>query len=196
MPLGARSQAWPVRGQDIRANVEIPFMLAAEGGKYDLRLQRDAGGPETLTVTIPAGIDSGSAIRLAGQGTPGFDGGQPGDLLVAVTIARHPWFRRDGANILLDIPISIAECALGTKVDIPTLSDGIVTLTIPPGTSSGAKLRLKGKGLRDRRTGNRGDMFAVVKIAAPKDPDDRSKELLAELSDTLKQTPRAGLWSS
>lgn len=193
---GARPQEWPVRGQDIRANVEVPFMLAAEGGKYDLRLQRDVSDPETLTVTIPAGIDSGSAIRLAGQGTPGFNGGQSGDLLVSITIAHHPWFKRDGANILLDIPITVTECGLGTKVDIPTLSDGTVTLTVPPGTSSGAKLRLKGKGLRDRRTGNRGDMFAVVKVAAPKELDERSKELLAELSDALEQKPRAGLWAS
>lgn len=192
---GAQQRDWPMRGQDIRASIEVPFQLAAEGGRYDLHLKRDASSDsQTLTVTIPAGIDTGSVIRLAGQGTPGINGGQAGDLLVSLTVARHPWFRREGANILLDVPISLTESALGTKADIPTLLDGTVTLTIPPGTSSGAKLRLKEKGIRDRATGRRGDMLAVVKVVAPRQIDDASKKLLQELSETLGQTPRQGVW--
>lgn len=149
---GGRSD-WPVRGQDIQASIEVPFMLAAEGGKYDLRFQRDSGSsPETLSVTIPAGVDSGSVIRLSGQGTPGANGGAAGDLFVSLNVAKHPWFRREAANVLLDVPISLAECGLGAKVDILTISDGTITLTIPPGTNSGMKLRLRGKGIRDGRT--------------------------------------------
>ncbi len=186
---------WPVRGHDIRTEVQIPFQMAAEGGTYDLRLQREGhSSAETLAVAIPAGIETGSVVRLAGQGTPGVNGGAPGDLLVSLTIARHPWFRREAANILLEIPISLSEAALGTRVDIPTVLDGVLTLTIPPGTSSGSKLRLRGKGIRDRRSGNRGDMFAIVKIAAPKELDERSRELLEELKSIQKSDCRSGLW--
>ncbi len=191
---GSQRRDWPVRGQDIRAEVEVPFSLAAEGGRYDLHLKRDSGATETLTVNIPEGVDTGSVIRLSGQGTPGMNGGKPGDLLVTIRVARHPLFRREGSRILLDVPISITECALGTKVEIPTLRDGNVTLTIPPGTSSGAKLRLREKGIRDRRSGKRGDMIAVVKIVAPKRLDDRAKELLTNLQQHLSEDPRSGLW--
>lgn len=194
---GGQSQGreWPMRGQDVRAEVEVPFMLAADGGKYDLQLQRDPSSKtETLTVNIPAGIDDGSVIRLAGQGTPGVNGGTNGDLLVSIKVASHPWFRRDGSNVLLDLPISVTESALGTKADIPTLRDGTVTLTIPSGTSSGAKLRLREKGIRDRRSGKYGDMYAVVKIVAPKDVDERSKQLFEELNESLRHNPREALW--
>ena len=194
---GTQAREWPIRGQDIRAEIEIPFLLAADGGKYDLHLKRDpSAAAETLSVNIPVGIDSGNVIRLAGQGTPGMNGGQAGDLLVSIQVAPHPWFRRDGTNVLLDLPLTITECALGTKADIPTLRDGTVTLTVPPGTSSGARLRLKGKGIRDRRSDVFGDMFAIIKIVAPK-PDavnDRVRELLSELDETLEQSPRASLW--
>jgi len=191
----SQGREWPIRGQDVRAELEVPFILAADGGKYDLQLKRDpASKAETLTVTIPPGIDDGSVIRLAGQGTPGVNGGANGDLLVSVRVAAHPWFRRDGSNVLLDLPISVTESALGTRVDIPTLRDGTVTLTIPPGTSSGSKLRLREKGIRDRRSGKYGDMYAVVKIVAPKDVDEHAKKLLDELNESLHQTPREALW--
>jgi curved DNA-binding protein len=121
--FGGRQQAWPIRGNDIRTQVDIPFVLAAEGGKYDLRFQRDASSPtETLTVTVPAGVDTGTVIKLSGQGTPGMNGGANGDMLVSLTVLPHPWFRREGANILLEIPISITEAALGTKADVPTFA--------------------------------------------------------------------------
>jgi len=187
---------WPIRGQDVRSKIEVPFMLAAEGGTYELRFPRGSGLPsEVLSITVPAGVDTGSVIRLSGQGTPGINGGAAGDLLVSLNVAPHPWFRREAANVLLEIPISITECALGTKVDVPTVSDGVVTLTIPPGTSSGAKLRLRNKGIRDRRTGEHSHMLAVVKIVAPKDIDDRTKELLEELKTTCQQDCRATLWA-
>ncbi len=191
---GGRSD-WPMRGQDVRAEIEIPFLLAAEGGTYELRFQRDSSSPsETLSITVPGGVDTGSVIRLSGQGTPGINGGTAGDLFVSLNVAPHPWFRREGANVLLELPISVTECALGTKVDVPTVSDGVVTLTVPPGTSSGAKLRLREKGIRDRRTGKHGHMLAVVKIVAPKDIDDRTRELLEELKTTCQQDCRATLW--
>ena len=195
--FGAGQAEWPVRGQDIRTEVQIPFSLAAEGGKWELRLQRDGGAKaETLSVTVPAGIDSGSVIRLAGQGAPGHNGGAAGDLLVSIEIAPHPWFRREGANVLLEIPVSLAESGLGTKVDIPTVQDGVVTLTIPPGTSSGSRLRLREKGIRDRRTGKRGDMMAIIKVVAPRNPDERTRQILEELNTASPADCRDGLWSS
>ena len=107
---------------------------------------------------------------------------------------RIPYFRRDGNDLLLDLPLTITEATLGTRVDVPTLSDGLVTLTIPPGTSSGAKLRLKGKGLPDLKTHVHGDQYAVVKIVVPKELDERTRRLLEDLAAAIPQHPRRGLW--
>lgn len=186
---GSRQQA----GQDVQAEVDVPFQVAAEGGSHDIHLDR-SGKAEHLTVKIPAGVDSGSVIRLAGLGEPGHAGGPPGDLLITVRVAPHPWFRRDGANLLLDLPLTITEAAMGAKVEVPTLSEGKVTLTIPPGTSSGAKLRLRGKGILDRATKQPGDQFVVVKIVVPGNLSDRAKELLQELQTAAPLNPRVGLW--
>jgi DnaJ-class molecular chaperone len=181
------------RGQDLRTEITIPFTLAASGGEYDVHLQRN-GAAETLTVKVPAGIRDGGTVRLAGQGQAGSGGAPAGDLLIGVRLAPHPYFRREGNNVLLDVPLTIAEAALGARVDVPTLTEGTVTLTIPPGTSSGAKLRLKGKGFPDPRTHERGDQFAVVKIVVPRDPAPRARELLEELAKVDATHPRQGLW--
>ncbi|MCE9528840.1 MAG: J domain-containing protein, partial [Planctomycetales bacterium] len=185
-----RSQA----GQDVQAELEVPFEIAAEGGTQDIRLDR-GGQLEHLSVKIPPGVDNGSVIRLGGQGEPGHRGGTPGDLLVTVRVAAHPYFRREGANLLVDLPLTITEAALGAKVEVPTLSEGRVWLTVPAGASSGAKLRLRGKGILDRSTKERGDQFAVVKIVVPTKLNERAKELLKELESAAPQTPRSGLWS-
>src|SRR5262249_32929550 len=141
----------------------------------------------------PPGVESGSVIRLAGQGEPGRNQGPTGDLLVTIRVLPHAFFRREGNNLVFDLPVTISEAALGAKVDVPTLSEGKVTLTIPPGTSSGTKLRLRGKGAPDRQTHARGDQFAVIKIVVPK-PNPRAEELLNELAQVLPQQPRQGLW--
>ncbi len=192
---GSGRADWPIPGQDIRLETRIPFQLAVEGGSWDIHVPREDGSSETLSVTIPPGIDTGSVIRLAGQGRPGINGGKPGDLLVALTVTPHPWFRREGANILLEIPITLSEAALGTKVDIPTVLDGTVTLTIPPGTASGSRLRLRGKGIRDRRTGRRGDMLASIRIVPPKQLSPAMRELLEKLKTLETEDCRAGLWT-
>ena len=194
-PFGSRRAPWPIRGQDVHTQLEIPFQLAAEGGKYDLHLQHsDLTPAEILCVSIPAGIDTGSLIRLSGQGEPGINAGAPGDLLVSIRVSPHPYFRRDRLNLLLDVPISVAEATLGGKVEIPTLQDGTVVLTIPSGSSSGTKLRLKEKGILDRRIGRRGDQFAVLKIVTPKGLSDRARELMREFQQFAPESPREGLW--
>lgn len=188
-----QSRRGPRRGDDVEVEVDIPFQIAVEGGKYELSLDR-GGKHESLSVKIPAGVDSGSLVRLAGQGHPGGNGGPAGDLLVRIRVAAHPWFRREGNNLLVDVPVTISEAALGAKVEVPTLSEGMVVVTIPPGTSSGAKLRLKGKGVLDRSTKERGDLYVIVKIVVPRKMGDRAKQLLQELAEVEAYSPRGGLW--
>jgi DnaJ-class molecular chaperone len=139
----------PQAGQDVEMEIEIPFHVGVEGGPHGLPIRRQNGSVERLNVKVPAGVDTGSVIRLSGQGQPGQLGGPAGNLRLTVKVAPHPYFRREGNNILLDVPISPPEAVLGTKVEVPTVKEGNVTLTIPPGTSSGAKLRLSGLGAPD-----------------------------------------------
>ncbi len=194
---GARTQrrgpARPQKGQDAETSIDIPFTTAAEGGTYDLTVSI-GGNSERLTVRIPAGIESGKSIRLGGQGHPGMHGGQNGDLLVKVRVAPHPWFRREGSSLFVDVPVTLPEAALGAKVDVPTLSEGRISVTVPAGASSGTKLRLREKGVVDPKTGQRGDLFAVLKIIVPKDLDDESRQLLEQFADRNPDDPRAELW--
>lgn len=175
----------PQKGQDIKTSIQIPFQMAATGGSYDLNINN-----QRLTAQIPAGIESGKSIRLSGQGHPGQHGAPNGDLLVTVHVMQHPYFRRDGSNVLVDVPVTITEAALGAKIDVPTLTEGTVTMTLPPGTSSGAKLRLKGKGFMNLKTKQPGDQLAVIKIVVPKEIDERSRELLEELAPLIEDSPR------
>ncbi len=180
-------------GQDLDIEVEIPFQIAAEGGDYDLFLQR-GGRDEHLTIKIPAGIDTGKIIRLSGQGHPGTGGGKPGDLMVRVVVAKHPWFRREGRDLIVEVPVTVTEAALGAKVDVPTLSEGTVLVTIPPGTSSGSKMRLKAKGVVFHATKQRGDLYAIVKIVLPPQLSPKAQELLKEFATEAAFNPRGGLW--
>jgi len=188
---GGRTRGPRIRpGADVQADLEIPFEIAALGGKQDLVFRG-----EELTVKISAGVDTGTVIRLAGQGEPGIGpGAPPGDLHVRLVVAPHRYFRREGRNLLIDLPLTITEAALGAKVDVPTLDEGQVTLTIPPGTSSGSKLRLRGKGIPDLAGGQRGDQFALIKIIVPPKPNDKVRKLLEELGEAAHQEPRKGLW--
>lgn len=183
----------PARGQDLEAKVRISFETAARGGSVDIQLDAD-GSSSKLAVKIPPGVDNGSVIRLAGQGQPGRLGGPAGDLRLTIEVEAHAYFRREGANILVDVPITPSEAVLGAKIEVPTLTDGTVVLTVPPGTSSGTKLRLRGKGAIDQQTRQPGDQFVVIKIVVPKDPAEKSRKLYQELSE-LESSPRTGLWS-
>jgi len=191
---GGRRPPRAQQGQNIDVEIRVPFQVGIEGGEHELTLQT-GGRVEKLTVKVPAGISDGGKVRLAGQGQPGAGGGSAGDVIVTVKIAGHPWFWRDGNNLMVEIPITPSEAALGAKVDVPTLSDGTVVMTIPPGTSSGAKLRLRGKGAPDPRTGNRGDQLAQLKIVSPKELSPEAAELFRQLQEAAPQAPRDGLWS-
>ena len=190
-PGGAGARTRARKGADVRTTITVPFAVAARGGEYELNIDR-GGARESLTVKIPPGVAEGGTMRLAGKGEPGGPGGTPGDLLLTVKSAPHPVFRRDGANLLMDLPLTPAEAALGAKVDVPTLSEGTVTLTIPPGTSGGAKLRLRGKGVSNPKAED-GDQIVQTKIVVPKPLGDRQRELYEELKE-LDPDVRAGAW--
>lgn len=189
---GAQARG-PAKGSDLRTEATVAFQTAASGGQHELQLNRD-GTVERLTVKIPAGVDDGAVIRLAGQGQPGSHGGPAGDLLLTIHVAPHPYFRRDGNNLLLDVPITPSEAALGAKVEVPTLAEGHVVVTIPAGTSSGTKLRLRGKGIVDQKTKAPGDQFVQVKIVVPHHIDSESRSLYEQIAARDTSSPRAGLW--
>lgn len=190
---GGRRATRPTRGRDVTTSITVPFLVAAEGGQHEIQLQRD-GKVERLNIKIPAGVNDGGTIRLAQQGEPGGSGGPAGDVLITVRVAPHPYFRREGNNLLIDLPVTPSEAALGAKIEVPTLTEGTVLLTMPPGTSSGAKLRLRGKGVPDQKTRMRGDQFAIIKIVVPRELSPEARALFEQLSQVESQSPRQGLW--
>ena len=145
-----------------------------------------------ITVKIPPGVNEGQRIRLRGQGGAGATGGPAGDLYIVAHVSPHRYFRRDGRDIYLDLPLTITEAALGAKVDVPAL-DGWTTLTVPAGTASGTKLRLRGKGVAKGRTGPHGDQIVVVKIVPPKSVDPEARDLLERLQRHSDDNPRRDL---
>lgn len=175
----------PERGASIEAELEITLEEAARGGKRSLRLE--TGDPRasarTLEVTIPKGITAGATMRLAGQGHLGPSG--PGDLLLRVRFAPHPRFQVVDADLTTRIVIPAHDAVLGVRVPIATLSGGEVLLNIPPGTSSGRVLRLRGIGL-ERRDGTRGDLLAEIAIAVPSTLDDDARRLWTEIREKSK----------
>jgi DnaJ-class molecular chaperone len=115
--------------------------------------------------------------------------------MVAIKVAGHPWFKREGNNLVVEVPVTPYEAALGAKVEVPTLDEGELILTVPPGTSSGSRLRLRGKGIKDARTGNQGDELVVVKIVLPDDISDQQRNLYEQLAELDDGSPRDGLWT-
>ncbi|MFY9792786.1 MAG: J domain-containing protein [Candidatus Sulfotelmatobacter sp.] len=149
---------------------------------------------EPLEVRIKAGTRDGQRIRLAGKGNAGAHGGPAGDLYVIIRIDEHPVYRRDGDDIYLTVPVSVAEAALGAKIEVPTI-DGRALLKIPPGTQPGQKLRLREKGVPSAtREGVRGDEIVEITVTVPMPRDERTKELLKELAKLNPEDPREELW--
>jgi DnaJ-class molecular chaperone len=173
-------------GNDILASLTITLPEAAKGAIK--RLQLPTG--KEVEVKIPAGLDEGQQIRLKGQGQAG-PRGRNGDLLISVMVAPHPVFKRDGADLRLDLPITLYEAVLGAKVRVPTL-DGAVELAIPAGTSSGRTFRLRGKGFPAK--GHTGDLLATAKIVLPEGGgDDELNELMGKWRETKSYDPRNGM---
>ena len=188
---GARRPA-ARRGADMEYPARLEFLQAVHGTTISLRLQSpDAKGPEeTLHIKIPPGIADGGKVRVRGKGHPG-RGGARGDLYIVVRVGPHPYFRRQGNDIHVTVPVSITEAVLGAKVDVPTL-DGTMTVKIPPGTGSSRRLRLRGKGVGGRDGTSRGDQYVEIRIVPPPAVSDAGRKLLEEFQATEEFDPREG----
>jgi DnaJ-class molecular chaperone len=175
----------PAAGRDIAASLTITLPEAATGAKK--RVQLPTG--KEVEVNIPAGLAEGQQIRLKGQGLAG-PRGRTGDLLISVMVAPHPLFQREGADLRLDLPITLYEAVLGGKVRVPTL-DGAVELAIPPRTSSGRTFRLKRKGFPAKQ--GAGDLLATVRIVLPESADAELEELMRKWRASKPYDPREGM---
>jgi len=183
------------RAQDHHAKVLIDLVDAYRGARRGIRLQvptLDAQGhavlaERTLDVAIPAGVREGQHLRLAGQGAPGIGGAPAGDLYLEIHFRPHPLYRVDGRDVYLELPVAPWEAALGAVVDVP-LPDGTVQLSVPAGSGQGRKLRLKGKGIPGKTPG---DLYLLLQIAMPPQPDDTQRQAWAELARQAVFNPRA-----
>jgi curved DNA-binding protein len=184
----------PSRGRDLHDALVVSFMTAALGGSEQVRVTGGGGPPQTITVKIPPGIDTGEKLRVKGKGHPGRGGAPAGDFILTVQVGRHPYFRREGLDVLIDVPVTIAEATFGASVTVP-LVKGSVEIKIPPGASSGQKLRVKQEGLADAK-GRTGDFYAVVQIVAETDLSPRGRELLRELEAELKNPRKSAPWAA
>jgi len=182
----SRRRPSPSKGADLEYPITLDFLQAARGVRTTVRIRREGPADETIEVKIPSGVGEGQRIRVRGKGQLG-PGGQ-GDLYIVIHVEPHPYFTRQGNDVYVDVPISMTEAALGAKVDVPTI-DGMTTVTIPPGTSGGQKLRLKGRGLSAGE--GRGDQYVRLKVVVPKELSARGRELLEQLQQTETADPRA-----
>jgi len=194
---GGAGRAAGLRGSDLEASLELDFMEAAKGGEKRLTLQLagEDGRPQTqtLTVRIPPGVGDGGRIRLRGKGAPGLGGGPAGDLWATVRVRPHAVFRREGRDLIVDVPVTIAEAVRGAKIEVPTL-DGRATVTVPPGTDSGKKLRLRGKGIPDPAGKAPGDLYVVIQVRVPKQLDADGLAALETLAKAGPEDPRKELF--
>ena len=184
---GPRPRAGPVHGRDHEASVRISLEDAHRGTTLSLDLAHDDGA-RTLAVTVPPGVTDGQRLRLRGRGGKGRAGGADGDIYLHILIAPHPVFRTDGHDLTFDLALTPWEAVLGADVEVQTL-DGPVLLTVPAGTQSGRRLRLRGRGLA-RQQGGRGDLYAAVRVDVPATVTPRESELFEELSRTSPFDPR------
>ena len=179
------------RGADIQHQLRVPFKTSITGGEAQLTLRRRSGKTELIAVKIPAGIEDGKKIRVRGQGEPGGAGGSAGDILISIRVEAHDCFQRRGNHLHVKVPVTLAEAVLGAKVDLPT-PRGTVSLSIPPGSSSGMKLRLKGHGAAPGN-GPPGDLLAEIQIVLPKEIGDADRKTIEDFGRRHPQDPRADL---
>ncbi len=162
--------------EEIEGEVQVPFETAANGGVVEI-----AVGGRDIEVRVPAGIGDGKRLRVPASATGS------ADLILTVRVQPHPYFTRDGNDLLLDVPISVSEAVLGTRVEVPTVAGERLTVRLPPGTSSGARVRLAGKGVSG------GDQYLAVKVVAPKSLDDAARALMEQFAAAAPQDVRAGV---
>ncbi|WP_168625894.1 DnaJ C-terminal domain-containing protein [Cryobacterium sp. BB307] len=182
---GFRGFGGPTRGRDLSATTTLDFVTAINGDT--IRLQPAGGKP--ISVRIPAGVADGQKIRLKGKGEPSPDGGEAGDLVITVTVRKHPVFEREGLNLRVDVPVTFAEATLGATIEVPTLDGPPVKLKVPAATPSGRVMRVKGRGVTTKK--GTGDLLATIHIVVPRHvPADAKKHLEAFEKAMPKENPR------
>ncbi len=173
------------RGPDVSYTAPIDFLDAAAGAKKRIRLSDG----KSLNMTIPPGTRDRQTLRLKGQGMAGANGGPPGDAYVEVHIGPHPFFTRKDDDVHLELPVTLQEAVLGATVDVPTVH-GKVAMKIPPGSNTGSTLRLKGKGIANRKTGGKGDQYVRLKVTLPEKPDTELKDFVERWAAEHGYDPR------
>ena len=170
-----RSAPTPEKGGTVRAKLSISFRQALNGATLTIKV-----GGSPIKVRIPAGIKDGQKVRVKGHGKPGINGGPTGDLEVAVTVKPHPVYSREGNDLVMDLPVTVSEAILGAVVDIPTIDGNTATVKVPAGSSSGAKIRVRGGGVKTSKA--TGDLIARVAIQVPDKPSRDLKKLAKEMA--------------
>ena len=183
---GFGSQPEPVKGPDVITSATLSLRDAVAGTTVELT----ADG-RTMTVRIPAGVHNGQKIRLRGKGRPGQAGGENGDMVVTITVAKHPVYSIDGANLRMDLPVTLKEAALGATVEVPLLDGSTTRIKIKPGTSSGTVLRVRGKGIATSK--KTGDLLVTVQVAVPRRLSEDAKAALEAFDVAMEADPRADL---
>jgi DnaJ-class molecular chaperone len=192
---GARSRTGPAPGADMRGSIEIPFRDAVLGGTASLSIRREHGNvaqAETVRIKIPEGTGDGGVIRVPGKGQAGARGGSPGDLLVTVRVTPHPYFERQGDDIHGLVPITVKEAYSGAEIDVPTIH-GTLRAKIPPGTPSRQKFRLRGKGVKNPRSGQTGDHIYTVHVVVPRAQTPAGLDAATLLESLYEGSVREGL---
>ena len=178
-------QSYQTKGSDVHADIKVSFDAAAFGKKETIHLKDENGKVQALEVNIPAGIETGQSIRLKGKGTPGYNGGTAGDLFLKVTVSEKPGFKRDGQDIFNTVTIPFITAVLGGDVTVPTIY-GNVRCSIKPGTQSGSKLRLRGKGIVSMKNSSvHGDQYTTIEVQVPKNLSPKAKQKLREFAAEL-----------
>ena len=185
----------PTKGQDVTAELTIPFNTAVIGGRASIVVNRN-GRSETIQLKIPPGVETGRKMRLRGQGEPSANGGTPGDLLVHLTVAPHPYFRRFGKDLEIRVPVTLSEAMLGASIEIPT-PNGKVQLKIPPGSSSGRRLRVRGQGGLSE-IGPPGDLYVELQVKLPdvgeaEQGSDELQQAVQAIERLYRESPRTQL---
>jgi DnaJ-class molecular chaperone len=181
-------QGFDMGGLPVSYTLSVPFLVAARGGKQRVNLPDS----RTLDIDVPEGTMNGTTLRLKGQGMPGAKGQPAGDAFVEIHVQPHAFFEARDNDIHVEVPVTLREAVLGDRIKVPTVG-GSVMLSVPAGSNAGTTLRLKGRGLLDRKSGQRGDQYVKLKVVLPDKPDDKLKSFLESWEDGKAQDPRQAM---
>lgn len=182
---GRPGEGFRARGQDVGYSLSIGFLEAANGGVHTLHLPHG----KTLEVTIPEGTEDRQTLRLKGQGMPGFGGGPAGDAYVELHVQPHGFFRRKDDNVHVEVPVTLKEAVLGARIEVPTVA-GPVTMTVPEGSNTGTTLRLRERGIRNRKSGTRGHQFVTLEVVLPPGEEPELRAFLESWQPRTQKNPR------